>query len=175
MFSYVKHPDGQKRAIGIKANGAAVPKDGRYRVSYEDDSFARLVSDDVQGGPFVGHFPAGCDLLGYTFYVDADCNNNDIPDSIDILNSPDEDPADGIPDLDSNPHNGILDSCEGVTPTCAADWDQNGLIEIADLFAYLADWFAQVPAAYAFGGTPGVPALFAFLNAWLVALPDEAC
>lgn len=117
----------------------------------------------------------GCDLRGYTFYVDADCDNNDIPDSIDTLNSPDVDPADGIPDLDSNPHNGILDSCEGVTPTCAVDWDQNGLIEIADLFAFLADWFAQVPAAYEFGGTPGVPALFVFLNAWLVALPDETC
>lgn len=51
-------------------------------------------------------------------------------------------------------------------PPCAADFDGNGTREVADVFAFLAAWFAGEPAAYEFGGTPGVPAIFAFLTAW---------
>lgn len=49
---------------------------------------------------------------------------------------------------------------------CAADFDGNGTRDVADVFAFLAAWFAGEPAAYEFGGTPGVPAIFAFLTAW---------
>lgn len=54
---------------------------------------------------------------------------------------------------------------------CAADYDGNGEREVADIFAFLSDWFADVPAATEFGGTPGVPAIFAFLTAWFAGCP----
>ncbi|MBX3407352.1 MAG: hypothetical protein KF869_11380 [Phycisphaeraceae bacterium] len=52
------------------------------------------------------------------------------------------------------------------TPPCAADFDGNGQVQVADIFAFLSAWFANEPAAINFGGTPGVPAIFAFLAAW---------
>jgi hypothetical protein len=55
---------------------------------------------------------------------------------------------------------------ERTLPTCPADFDGNGQVEVADIFAFLAAWFAGEPAAFEFGGTPGVPAIFAFLSAW---------
>ncbi|MBX3406440.1 MAG: proprotein convertase P-domain-containing protein [Phycisphaeraceae bacterium] len=51
-------------------------------------------------------------------------------------------------------------------PTCPADWDGNNTVEVNDIFAFLGDWFAGTPAATNFGGTPGVPAIFAYLTAW---------
>jgi hypothetical protein len=51
-------------------------------------------------------------------------------------------------------------------PPCAADYDGNGQVQVADIFAFLSAWFAGEPAAFNFGGTPGVPAIFAFLSAW---------
>ncbi len=67
--------------------------------------------------------------------------------------------------------NGTYDSYRvGITrlgdAACAADFDGNGTRDVADVFAFLAAWFAGEPAAYEFGGTPGVPAIFAFLTAW---------
>jgi subtilisin-like proprotein convertase family protein len=50
--------------------------------------------------------------------------------------------------------------------TCPEDWDGNGHVEVIDIFAFLTDWFNGVPAAQNFGGTPGVPAIFAYLGAW---------
>lgn len=51
--------------------------------------------------------------------------------------------------------------------TCAADFDGNGTVEVPDIFAFLAAWFAQQPAAD-FDGVGGVavPDIFAFLSAW---------
>ncbi|MBX3407657.1 MAG: hypothetical protein KF869_12935 [Phycisphaeraceae bacterium] len=49
---------------------------------------------------------------------------------------------------------------------CAADFDGENGVEVNDIFAFLAGWFAGEPGAYDFGGTPGVPAIFAFLSAW---------
>jgi subtilisin-like proprotein convertase family protein len=49
---------------------------------------------------------------------------------------------------------------------CPADWDGNNQVEVADIFAFLGDWFAGIPAATNFGGTPGVPAIFAYLAEW---------
>jgi subtilisin-like proprotein convertase family protein len=50
--------------------------------------------------------------------------------------------------------------------SCPEDWDGNGQVEVIDIFAFLTDWFNGVPAAQNFGGTPGVPAIFAYLGAW---------
>ncbi len=49
---------------------------------------------------------------------------------------------------------------------CPADWDGNTNVEVADIFAFLSDWFNNDPDAYNFGGTPGVPAIFAYLGEW---------
>jgi murein tripeptide amidase MpaA len=49
---------------------------------------------------------------------------------------------------------------------CAADFDGQNGVDVGDIFAFLAAWFAGQPGAYDFGGTPGVPAIFAFLSAW---------
>ncbi|MBX3402114.1 MAG: lamin tail domain-containing protein [Phycisphaeraceae bacterium] len=68
--------------------------------------------------------------------------------------------------------NGTPDSfaatCSGVScpANCPADWDGNTLVEVNDIFSFLTDWFAGIPAATNFGGSPGVPAIFAFLSAW---------
>lgn len=53
-----------------------------------------------------------------------------------------------------------------VGDPCVADWDGDDTVGIPDLFAFLADWFADVPEAQNFGGQSGVPALFAFLSEW---------
>lgn len=58
-----------------------------------------------------------------------------------------------------------------VPPPCACDWDGNSELQVADIFAFLGDWFADVPAAQNFGGTPGVPAIFAFLACWFAGCP----
>lgn len=58
------------------------------------------------------------------------------------------------------------DGTLGNSAACPADYDGNTLREVTDIFAFLADWFAGEPAAFNFGGTPGVPAIFAFLTAW---------
>lgn len=169
MFNYVKHPAGQKRAIGIKAQGDAIPKDGLYRLSYESQSEARLVSDDVAESPFVGVFPTGCALRGYLFTVDADCDGNSIPDSIDIATGG-LDEFD-LPVLDQN-ENGILDDCEAVVQNCDADWCGDGIVAVADIFCFLADWFALDEDARTYGGaTTPVQAIFLWLAVWFATLP----
>lgn len=50
--------------------------------------------------------------------------------------------------------------------TCPLDWDEDDLVTVQDIFAFLTDWFAGESDAQGFGGTPGVPAIFAFLSAW---------
>jgi len=52
-------------------------------------------------------------------------------------------------------------------PPCAADFDGNGVREVADIFAFLSAWFADGPGADFDGnGTREVPDIFAFLSAW---------
>ena len=58
-----------------------------------------------------------------------------------------------------------LPSMPTGTP-CPADWDGSTEVDGGDIFAFLADWFANDPAAFNFGGTPGVPAIFAYLSEW---------
>ncbi len=60
-------------------------------------------------------------------------------------------------------------SGNATTPCCFADYDKTGGIQVADIFAFLNDWFAS--SAFAdFGGdgagTPDVADIFEFLNAW---------
>ncbi len=53
------------------------------------------------------------------------------------------------------------------TPPCPADFDDNGLREVPDIFAFLAAWFAASPSADFDGNSLiQVPDIFAFLAAW---------
>lgn len=54
-----------------------------------------------------------------------------------------------------------------VSVICRADFDQNGVVDVPDQFAFLAAWFGQDPSAD-FDGMNGVdvPDIFAFLTAW---------
>jgi len=50
---------------------------------------------------------------------------------------------------------------------CAADFNQNGSVDVADIFAFLSAWFAQSPTADTNGnGQVQVDDIFAFLSAW---------
>ncbi|MBX3402627.1 MAG: hypothetical protein KF699_04355 [Phycisphaeraceae bacterium] len=54
-----------------------------------------------------------------------------------------------------------------TAPFCWADWDGNGVVEVADIFAYLADFFASHPCAdldLSHGVDPGD--IFVFLGYW---------
>jgi len=57
-------------------------------------------------------------------------------------------------------------SCTGGPAFCDADWCQDGVVGVADIFCFLSDWFANDPTARNYGGSPGVPAIFAFLSEW---------
>jgi hypothetical protein len=54
-----------------------------------------------------------------------------------------------------------------AAPACPCDWDGSGAIGVPDIFAFLASWFGQEPAAD-FDGVGGiaVPDIFAFLACW---------
>ena len=56
-----------------------------------------------------------------------------------------------------------------VIELCPGDYDNSGDATVADLFAYLTDWFAASPRADfdSSGGPPSVADLFGFLNAWM--------
>jgi hypothetical protein len=49
---------------------------------------------------------------------------------------------------------------------CRADFDQNGSLSVADIFAFLNGWFAGDPRADFNGGGLSVQDIFDFLNAW---------
>jgi hypothetical protein len=61
------------------------------------------------------------------------------------------------------------------TPCCYPDYDKVNGIQVADIFAFLNDWFASSPYAQVGGdGTSSVLAvadIFAFLNAWFAGCP----
>ncbi len=57
-------------------------------------------------------------------------------------------------------------TCPGGPAYCDADWCRDGSVGVPDIFCFLSDWFAFVPAARNYGGNPGVPAIFAFLSIW---------
>lgn len=49
---------------------------------------------------------------------------------------------------------------------CIADFDNNSTVEVADIFAYLTAWFAQLPTADLDGGGVNVSDIFFFLGRW---------
>ncbi len=50
---------------------------------------------------------------------------------------------------------------------CAADFNQSGTVDVADMFAFLSAWFAQsMTADFDGNGTLAVPDIFAFLSTW---------
>ena len=58
--------------------------------------------------------------------------------------------------------------CPGVAP-CPADIDCNGAATVADIFDFLAAWFAGTPVGdFTHSSGVGVPDIFAFLSAWFV-------
>lgn len=61
-------------------------------------------------------------------------------------------------------------TCNGaanfVSPCCAADFNQDGVRNVSDIFAYLTAWFASDSSADINGGGVAVNDIFAFLSAW---------
>src|SRR5262249_22608555 len=59
----------------------------------------------------------------------------------------------------------------GFSP-CPADFDGNGVVTVADIFAFLSAWFGHVPGSD-FDGANGVQVadIFAFLTAWFAGCP----
>ena len=63
-------------------------------------------------------------------------------------------------------------ACGGTNhqqPCCYADYNKIGGRDVADIFAFLADWFAGRPWAVVGGSGTGAPAvshIFAFLTDW---------
>lgn len=55
-------------------------------------------------------------------------------------------------------------------PPCPADHDQSGVVEVADIFAFLEAWFAG-DADFDESGQTEVPDIFAFLEAWFAGCP----
>ncbi len=53
-----------------------------------------------------------------------------------------------------------------VLPCCMANFNQDGVLSVDDIFDYLNAWFAALPAADFNGGGLSVQDIFDFLNAW---------
>ncbi len=69
--------------------------------------------------------------------------------------------------------NGQTEAWAATLPApCRADFDQNGVREVPDIFAFLSAWFAQDPRADFDGNSLiQVPDIFAFLSAWFAGCP----
>lgn len=72
--------------------------------------------------------------------------------------------SDGLIDQDD------LDLILSSAEECPADWDRNGVHEVADIFAFLTSWFAGEADFDGEGGT-GVLDIFAFLSSWFAGCP----
>jgi hypothetical protein len=55
---------------------------------------------------------------------------------------------------------------------CAADYDCDGEVTVADLFYYLTGWFANDERATRFAGAAGMSALFTYLAEWFRGCGD---
>lgn len=109
----------------------------------------------------------------FIFRVHEACDANDIADPVEIA---------GDPDLDMD-NDGYLDRC--LETNCLCDWNANQRIDIADIFLFLNDWFANECDALCYGvgpppcpstnGSCGVAALFAFINCWFNSFNDPLC
>lgn len=60
-------------------------------------------------------------------------------------------------------------AASAASAECPADADHSGLVDVADIFSFLAAWFASEPAAdFDRAGGVGVQDVFAFLGAWFM-------
>lgn len=107
----------------------------------------RALSD----GTFDPEYVYGYGLVN-AYEAGRDCNDNGIPDIVDILG--------GAPDENDN---GIPDECE-VDP-CPADVDDDGVVAISDLLAVLAGW-GGADVDVTGDGIVDVADLLAVLSAW---------
>ncbi len=57
-------------------------------------------------------------------------------------------------------------------PACPADFNRDGTLDVPDVFAFLAAWFAEDPASD-LDGQPGIQVsdIFAFLSVWFAGCP----
>ena len=70
------------------------------------------------------------------------------------------------PTTPSHVYRGDCTTC-GPTVCCPADYNNNGTLEVADIFAFINDWFAQAPSAdFNNNSTFQVQDIFDMLNAW---------
>ncbi len=60
----------------------------------------------------------------------------------------------------------VMSPSAPVGTPCDVDWNGDDAVDVPDIFAFLSDWFGDVPAAQNFGGQTGVPAIFAYLSEW---------
>ncbi len=59
-----------------------------------------------------------------------------------------------------------------LSAACAPDYDRNGTLAVADIFAFINGWFAGDPRAdFDASGGLAVADVFAFLNAWFAGCP----
>jgi len=59
-----------------------------------------------------------------------------------------------------------------LTVTCGADFNADGVVNVADIFAFLSAWFASAPGSDFNGDTVrDVSDIFAFLSAWFAGCP----
>ena len=177
IFTAALHTDGKARTLGIGAN--VQPRGVEHFLLWNDESeWGRLLCDEVAGDSPVTLAVMVCTGTNpvserFIFRVHEDCDANDIADPVEIA---------GDPDLDMD-NDGYLDSC--LETNCLCDWNANQRIDIADIFLFLNDWFANDCAALCYGvssppcptpnGSCGVAALFAFLNCWFNSFSDPLC
>lgn len=129
------------------------PPVGQYRVRP-----VGLTCYDVAFAPLVS-WPSPD---GYRFSITDDCDGNGQSDAQQIAQNA---------ALDAN-GNGILDACEETVTPCPCEMDNNGTLNVADIFAFLSLWFAADPRAD-FDGANGIQVsdIFAYLSCWF-ALPE---
>lgn len=145
LVSLVPAGSSSSRVIGLSraAGSMTNPAVGNYRLRP-----VSLLNAGVLGAPPVVFTEA------YQFRIDSDCDANAQNDSEQISANP---------GLDQN-HDGILDSCQGFTPSCPCDMDNSGSLGVQDIFTFLGEFFAGTPAAdFDASGNVSVQDVFSFL------------
>jgi hypothetical protein len=70
------------------------------------------------------------------------------------------------PTTPTHVYRGDCTTC-GPLVCCPADYNNNGVLEVADIFAFLDDWFAgTITSDFNNSGTLQVQDVFDFLSAW---------
>jgi hypothetical protein len=146
-FNIAFSPSGPSgRVIALSSSGAGTPPAGQYRLRA-----VNLQSAGVAGSPAVV-WP-----VPFLFRLDADCNNDGQGDATQIAANP---------SLDAN-QDGILDSCQNVTPTCPCDYNHSGSVTVQDVFDFLAGYFTTSPMAdFNLSGSVTIQDIFDFLGCY---------